>query len=301
MIDIGSLLIVIINGVYYSSIVYLVAVGFSLIFGIRDLVNIAHPMFLAFGGFLAVSLMSVAIQFTDSVALAFLGLLVVVPVLIAILGVVLDRLVFRYVEEIAHNYQLLATFGLALMLVDITKMIWGVSPLSLSPNPLNAFGLMYIGGGQYPWYNVFVIGVAAIAIVLPFLIFKQTKMGKIARALSEDEEMTAVLGLGTERVRTVVFAMGTGLAAAAGILLVPTTSAYPSMAIEYVLMAFAVLVIGGVGNLRGAIVASLLIGVIRSFGIAYFPEFELVIVFLLMAVVLIIKPKGIYGSEGVLE
>lgn len=301
MANLTNILIQLFNGVYYASFVYLVAVGFSLIFGIRDLVNIAHAMFLTAGAFLSVTAIGIATAYTDAFIALFLGSLLVIPVVVAVAGIALDRIVFRRVEDIEHNYQLLATFGLTLAFTDIIKLIWGASPISMSARPLESFGSVFINGSQYPVYNLFVIAVAGIAVLLPFLIFKRTKMGKIAQALAEDEEMTAVLGLNTNLVRYVVFGMGAGLAAVAGILLVPATSAYPNMSLEYALLGFAVLVIGGIGNLRGAIVASLLIGIIQGFGSAYFPEYQLVAVFLLMAVVLMIKPEGIYGGQGVLQ
>ncbi|EMA07993.1 MULTISPECIES: branched-chain amino acid ABC transporter permease [Haloferax] len=296
----GDILLYVFNGLYYAAILYLVSLGLSLTFGVMNLMNMSHAAFLGLGAYVAASLSKMAVGIVDSPVVPFLVMLVAAPAIIIVLAAVLERTVFSPLFEIDETYQLLGTFGVVLMLEDAMQFVWGSSPLSIS-GPLELLGRVPMFGNTYPVYNLLVIGIFGLAAVIPFLLFKRTKLGKIAQAIAEDEEMVEALGVDVSRVRLVVFSVATGFAGLGGALLMPLASATPGLSVEYILLAFAVVVIGGLGSLRGAIVGSILIGLIRSFGIAYIPELELAIVFLIMAGIILVKPEGLYGGKGVLE
>ncbi|WP_435365703.1 branched-chain amino acid ABC transporter permease [Haloarchaeobius sp. DYHT-AS-18] len=296
----GDILLYVLNGLYYATILYLVSLGLSLSFGVLNLLNMSHASFLGLGAYIAASTATIALGYLDSAWVSMAVILFVTPGITVIIAAVFERTVFAPLFDIDDTYQLLATFGLVLMLEDAMQFIWGSSPISVS-GPLELFGQVSIFGSTYPVYNLFVISLFVVTAIIPFLLFNRTKLGKIAQAMAEDEEMVEALGLNVTRVRLVVFSVATGSAGLAGALMMPLASATPGLSIEYILLAFAVVVIGGLGSLRGAIVGSLLIGLIRSFGIAYFPQIELAIVFVIMAAIIFVKPEGLYGGSGVLK
>lgn len=286
----------VVNGLYYAAIVFLVSIGLSFTFGLLNLLNMAHASFMGIGAFVAASLATVA--FAQSSIAPFVIIVLVTPIIVGVIAVVFDRTIFRPLYEVDEEYQLLATFGLLLMLEDAMKVVWGTDPIRLS-GPLESLGQVAFLGETYSLYYVFIIAMFVVTAIAPFVLFNRTQLGIIAQALSEEEEMVQALGINTNYVKLILLGVSAGLAGLGGALLVPVSAATTGMALDYVLLAFAVIVIGGLGSVRGAIVASLLIGLIRAFGIAFIPSLELALVFLLMALFITVKPEGLYGEEGV--
>lgn len=297
---IGEIINLVLNGLFYAAFLYMVSLGLSLVFGVLNLVNLQHASFLGLGAYVGASVSTLALTTFDSVIAPLVVILAVTPLIGVIIAIAMEKTVIAILYEIKEEYQMLATFGLLLMFEDIFTMIWGSNPVSNS-TPVDALGSISIFGVQYPVYYLFVIGMFGITAYAPFVLFRRTKLGHIARAMAEDEEMVRMIGINTDRVRLIIFAVAAGLAALGGALLVPSSSAVPGLSVNYVVLAFAVTVIGGLGSLRGAIAGSLIIGLVRSFGIVYVPSVEMVIVFLIMIAMILVKPEGLFGGQGVIE
>lgn len=296
----GEIINLVLNGLFYASFLYMVSLGLSLVFGVLNLVNLQHASFLGLGAYVGASVSTLALNSFDSIITPFIVILAVTPLIGIIVAIAMEKTVIDILYDISEEYQMLATFGLLLMFEDVFTMIWGTNPVSNS-TPVDALGSITFLGVQYPVYYLIVISVFAITAYAPFVLFRRTKLGHIARAVAEDEEMVRMIGINTERVRLLIFALAAGLATLGGALLVPSASAVPGLSVNYVVLAFAVTVIGGLGSLRGAIAGSLLIGIVRSFGIVYIPSVELVVVYLIMIAMILIKPEGLFGGQGVIE
>lgn len=291
------------NGLYFAALLFFASVGLTLVFGVLNLLNMAHAAFFGLGAYVAVWTLNNLGDITTSMILLLLSLVLVIPVVIFVLSAALDRTVFAPLYGIEPVYQLLATFGVILMLDDVIKFIWGASPISVdgAVNPSRQMGTVELLGASISAYRSFVILMFVVVAIGLYLMFLKTKLGKISQAMSEDYEMVQMLGINVGRVRLLIFSISIALAALGGALFVPFAVAAPAVTLEYVLLSFAVIVIGGLGSLKGVVVAALVIGLVRSFGIAYFPAIELAVVFALMAIVIIFKPRGLFGHEGVVE
>ncbi|ELY55015.1 branched-chain amino acid ABC transporter permease [Natronolimnohabitans innermongolicus] len=300
---IESLLVNTFNGLYFAALLFFASVGLTLVFGILNLLNMAHAAFYGLGAYVAVWTLNNAGDVTTSTVVLLAMLVLVIPLVVFVLSAVLDKTVFAPLYEIEHVYQLLATFGVILMLDDVIKFIWGASPITVdgATDPSRQLGAIDLMGVSVSAYRSFVILIAVACAVGLYLMFVKTKLGKISQAMSEDYEMVQMLGINVNRVRVLIFSISVAIAALGGALFVPFATATPAVTLEYVLLSFAVIVIGGLGSLKGVVVAALVIGMVRSFGIAYFPALELAIVFGLMALVIIFKPEGLFGDEGVVE
>lgn len=291
------------NGLYFAALLFFASVGLTLVFGILNLLNMAHAAFYGLGAYVAVWTLNNIGDITTSIAALLVVLVLVIPLVVFVLAAALDKSVFAPLYDIEPVYQLLATFGVILMLDDIIKYIWGGTPISVAAatNPSRQLGTVDVLGASISMYRSFVILIAVCCAVGLYLMFVKTKIGKISQAMSEDYEMVQMLGINVTRVRVLIFSLSIAIAALGGALFVPFAVATPAVTLEYVLLSFAVIVIGGLGSLKGVIVASLIIGMVRSFGIAYVPAIELAIVFALMVVVIIVKPEGLFGDQGVVE
>lgn len=300
-ISIGTVVPLILNGLFFAAVLYFVGLGLSLVFGVLNFVNLFHGAFLGIGAYVAASLVNRVLPL-DSGFTAFLAILIVAPLVVLAFGLLMERTFYRIVYNLDEEYQLLVTFGLVLMVEDPIQWIWGPRPITLQTavNPYISFGQVNVFGSTYPLFNLIGIAMFAVGAYLPFVLFRRTKLGKIARAVAEDKEMAEALGVNIDVIEVVVFGFAVLLAAVGGAMLIPTASANATLALEYVVLAFAVVVIGGLGSIKGAIAAALVIGMIRSFGVAFFPTFEPAIVFLTMAAVIVVLPEGLFGGEGVL-
>jgi branched-chain amino acid transport system permease protein len=291
---VSILIIQILNSLFYASVLFLIAAGLSLIFGVMRIVNMAHGTFYAVGAFVTAWLVGRA----AALGLPVGWMLLLIPLgaaAVALLGMVIEPLLLRPFYRRAEEYQLLVTFGLLLILEDVIRLLWGGLPLSADP-VMDVLPSVHIGGLLYPGYNLVVIGVGAVAALLLWAVIYRTKFGVMLRATSQDRRMAAALGLNVGLVYVSAFAIGCFMAGLGGAIIVPTQTAVLGMGIDALVLAFVVVVIGGLGSLQGALVGALIVSFVRTAGIQFFPEIELAVLYLIAAVVLLVKPTGLFGS-----
>lgn len=279
-------LIQILNGLAFSMLLFLLAAGLSVIFGMMDFINLAHGSFYMLGAYIGFT----AVRQLGSFWLALL----VVPIVVAALGFLLERVVLRPLHHRPHLDQVLLTFGLAFVVGDVVKWIWGADPRSI-PAPPELTGAMSLGIVTYPRYRVFVIVAGLVVAALLWLIHARTKMGAIVRAGVADKEMVGGLGINIQLVFGGVFAFGVGLAALSGVIAGPFLSLGLGMDAEQLILSMIVVVVGGLGTLKGAFWGALVVGMADTFGKIWVPDFALLVIFATMAVVLLIRPNGLFG------
>jgi branched-chain amino acid transport system permease protein len=280
------------GGVFHAAVLFLVAAGLQLVFGVQKIVNLACGSFYALGAYFGITFISYTSQFGVSEWLILPGL-IVSGVLLGFIGPPIERML-RAVYDRDESFQLLLTFALVLMFQDVFKFVWGANPRSLDSGYL-IYGTISAGDFSIPVYNLLVIA-AAIAVAAGLGAFLQrTNYGRILRATSENRVMAEALGVDVRRIYSVVFTLGAVLGTTAGALVVPTAAASLDMAIEFVIEAFAVVVIGGLGSMRGALVGALVVGLIRGYSIVYFPELEVLTIYVIVIAVLIFRPAGLFG------
>jgi branched-chain amino acid transport system permease protein len=291
---VAILIIQILNSLFYASVLFLIAAGLSLIFGVMRIVNMAHGTFYAVGAFATAWLVGRAIAAGVPAGWTFL-LIPVGAAAVALLGIIVEPLLLRPFYRRAEEYQLLVTFGLLLILEDVIRFLWGGLPLSADPI-MDALPIIRVGGIVYPAYNLVVIGVGIAAALLLWIVIYRTKFGVLLRATSQDRRMASALGLNVGLVYVSAFAIGCFMAGLGGAIIVPTQAAVLGMGIDALILAFVVVVIGGLGSLQGALVGALIVSFVRTAGIQFFPEIELAVLYLIAALVLLVKPTGLFGS-----
>jgi branched-chain amino acid transport system permease protein len=285
----STIVIQILHGLAYGMLLFLVASGLTLVFGMMNVLNIAHASFYMLGAYFSYQMIKMVGNF-------WVGL-VVCPLLVGLLGVFMERFLLRRVHAGGHVQEFVITFGILFVINELVKWIWGTAPLPV-PIPPALSGSVMIMGNVYPAYRLFILFFSlGILIFLAFILMK-TRLGITVRAAVSDRDMVSALGTNTPRVFMLVMGIGTWLAGLAGVIAGPFISTYPGMALEILVDCFIVTVTGGLGSLLGAVVASFLIGQLSSFGILFIPRFAIVFAFLLMAVVLIIKPSGLFGEKA---
>ncbi len=266
-------------------LLFLLSAGLSVIFGLMRIINLAHGSFYLLGGYVGLTV----IRTTGNFWLALL----IAPLVVGVLSAAIHRGLLRRVQQ-NELAQVLLTFGLLLMISDLTILIWGGLPRTL-PRPDYLDGALRIGSLTFPTYRVALV-VAGLAVAFAiWLLLERTRVGAIVRAGVDDQEMVRAIGISIGLVFTGVFAIGAMLAAAAGVLGGALLGVYPGADFEVVLLAFAVVVIGGLGSLRGAFVGSLFIGLVDTFGKALMPQYALFSIFVPMAIMLAIRPRGLFG------
>ncbi len=286
------LLIHLINALLYASVLFLIAGGLSLIYGVMRIVNLAHGNLYAFGAY--VSAWTVGTVVAGAPGTVLLLLLPVGALAAAILGAILEPTLLRPFYKRAEEYQLLVTFGLLMILEDLMRFIWGPYPLSAS-EVFENFGSLTIGESIYPTYNLLVIGVGAAAAIFLWAVIYRTKFGVVLRATSQNMRMASALGVNVNLVYVEAFTLGCFMAGLGGAIIVPSQSAVLGMGVDALVLAFIVVVIGGLGSLEGALVGALIVGFVREAGIAWFPEIELAVLYLIAALVLLARPAGLFG------
>ncbi len=277
------------HGLVYGMLLFLVSSGLTLVFGMMGILNISHAAFYMLGAYFAYTTVHVTGNFWLS--------LVVAPVAVGLLGALVERWLLRRTHAFGHAYELLLTFGLFFMIGEAVRWIWGNYTLQV-PTPAVLTGSVPFMGSQYPLYRLFILGVSALICLGMSLVLLRTRIGIMIRSAVSDGEMVSALGINTPLVSLGVFTAGSALAAVAGVIAAPFLQADPAMGAVILTDAFVVVVIGGFGSLLGALLASLMIGELQSFGILWFPQFALVFQFLLMAGVLILRPQGLFGEKG---
>jgi branched-subunit amino acid ABC-type transport system permease component len=274
------------NGLAYGVLLFLLSVGLTLIFGMLDVVNLAHGSYYMLGAYAGLTVIAAMGSF-------WLALLVA-PLVVALVGAAVERTCLRPLYRRGPLDQVLLTFGLIYVFEDFVKWIWGGRIRSI-PTPALFSGSVTVLGATIPSYRLFVIGVGlAMALVL-WAIIEKTRLGAIIRAGVFDPEMTAGMGIDIDRVFTGVFAFGAGLAGLSGVIAGPIQSAYPPMGASILVPALIVVVVGGLGSLKGSLAGSLIIGQAETFGKAWLPGASMLIIYVVMALVLLLRPQGLFG------
>lgn len=283
------------GGVFHAAVLFLVASGLQLVFGVQKIVNLACGSFYALGAYFGVTAASYAAGLGLSSWL-LLPCLIIAGLALAFIGPLIERMLSSIYGR-DESFQLLLTFAIVLMFQDVFRFFWGSSPRSLDTSYL-IYGTLSAGDFSVPVYNVLVIA-AAITIASGLGIFLQkTNYGRIMRATAENRAMAESLGVDVRLVYMVVFTVGTMLGTTAGALVVPTAAATLDMAIDFVIDAFAVVVIGGLGSMRGALAGALIVGLIQAVSIAIYPEFEVLAIYMIVIGVLLLRPAGLFGKPA---
>jgi branched-chain amino acid transport system permease protein len=287
-----TMLIHLLNALLYASALFLIAGGLSLIYGVMRIVNLAHGNLYAFGAY--VSAWTVGLVAGGAPTPVLLAVLPAGAVAAAAAGALLEPTLLRPFYKRAEEYQLLVTFGLLMIIDDVIRFLWGPYPLSASVLFEN-FGSVSLGESIYPTYNFLVIAVGGLAAVFLWAFIYKTRFGVVLRATSQDMRMASALGVNVNRVYVQAFTLGCFMAGLGGAIIVPSQSAVLGMGVDALILAFIVVVIGGLGSLEGALVGALIVGVVREMGITWFPEVELAVLYLIAALVLLVRPAGIFG------
>ncbi len=279
------------TGLASASSLFLVASGLSIIFGVTRIVNFAHGAFYMIGAYLAFTLTQ---RFAG--AFGFWGGIVAAALAVALIGAVIEMLLLRRIYHAPELFQLLATFGLTLMVEDLMVLIWGPSDL-LGRRAPGLKGAVDFFGQNVPTYDLFLIVLGPAVLGILWLLFQRTRWGILVRAATQDRDMVAALGVNQKWLFTSVFAVGVFLAALGGALQIPRDAVNHAMDLRVIVDVFVVVVIGGLGSILGAFVAAVLVSELNAFGILIFPKISIVLVFLVMAVVLIVRPWGLFGKR----
>jgi branched-chain amino acid transport system permease protein len=266
---------------------WLISAGLTIIFGVLRIVNFAHGSLFMMGAYLAFTLYG-------QLGLPFWVAMVLSPLAVGLIGLVMERGFLRHLYGIDEAYQLLLTFGFILILDDAVKMIWG-GVFKIPPIPAFLDGAWRVFGRPFPIYNAFVIAVGLVVAVALWALFEKTWWGRTVRATASDREMASAIGVNVPRVFSGVFVFGAMLAALGGAMGTPVRVVAPGIGAAMIIQAFIITVIGGLGNLKGAFVGSLIVGVLSAYGTLYFPVFELFFIFVIMAVVLLVRPEGLFA------
>ena len=280
------------TGIALGAVYALLAIGLSLIFGMLTVVNFAHGAFFMVGAFFGAYSLGVTGNFWFS--------LLLVPLATGAIGLVCERFLVRPLYGRGIDYPLLLTFGLSYVLVDLMRFIFGIEGMPVS-TPAELKGSVFLGFGHFPLYRLFLIAATAVMVLGLWLFIEKTRYGLIIRAGSRDAEIVKVLGIDIAKVWWLVFGIGTAIAGLSGLLAAPTRAVNPEMGIPILAESFVVTVVGGMGSLPGAVVAGLLVGIVFAITSLFAPEYAELSIFVLMAVVLLIRPQGFFGKAGLMS
>lgn len=292
-----TLIIQTLNSIFYAAVLFLIAAGLSLIYGVMRIVNLAHGTFYALGAFVSAWAVGAVFGASSTGGLSLIGQLLLLPIgalAIAAVGAVVEPTLLRPLYGRPEEYILLVTFGLLMILDDVMKLVFGGTPLSAG-SIMDGMGSIRIGGLLYPTYNLIVIAIGIISAIGLWAFIYRTRFGVILRATSQDRRMASALGINVGRVYIQAFAIGCFMAGLGGAVVVPAQAAVLGMGVDALILAFVVIVIGGLGSLEGALVGALIVSFVRTAGIQFFPEIELAVLYLIAAVVLLIRPTGLFG------
>ncbi|MBV8151488.1 MAG: branched-chain amino acid ABC transporter permease [Candidatus Eremiobacteraeota bacterium] len=285
--DPSLIAIEVLNGLVLGVIYALVAAGLTLIFGMLDIPNFAHGAFYALGAYVAYTAMTHA---------GFPLALVAAPLAVGLLGVVVDALFIRRLARAGHVYQILFTLGVVLIVQEGIVIVWGADPTSVDVPVALSSGIS-LGAISFPYYRIFLAVVAAALIAVVWLGLERTKLGAIIRAGIEDPEMVDAIGYDVQRLFTIVFGVGVALAAIAGALILPIRGGQPAMGTELNAISFVVVVIGGLGSYAGAVAGGIVVGLVQSLMTLIYPPASEVAIFAAMALVLLVRPQGLFGTR----
>ena len=284
--DLANFLIQLLNSVQYGLLLFMLAAGLTLIFGIMGVVNLAHGSFYMLGAYLAWWLSAM----TGSLTLA----IVLGAALSVLFGLALEWLLFRHFYQRDHLDQVLLTFGLIYIFEELRSILWGDDVHGVTIPQLLSDSIPLTDNLSYPVYRLFMSGVCIALALGLYLLISRTRLGMKIRAGAFNREMTEALGINIRLIHAIVFALGVALAAVAGMIASPVASVYPNMGSQVLIMCFVVVVIGGIGSVRGALIAALLVGLVDTFGKVLLPQVAGMLVYMLMAAVLLWKPEGLF-------
>ncbi|TMF63612.1 MAG: branched-chain amino acid ABC transporter permease [Chloroflexi bacterium] len=287
--DLGYLSVLLFNGLVNGAFYALLSLGLAIIFGVMRVVNFAHGAFYMLGAFAAYLLLQQA-------GIPFWPALLIAPLAVGLGGAVCERLLLRRLYALDPLYSFLLTFGLTIFIQDAMRLRFGIQGQPY-PLPGELASSVSLGLVSYPAYRLFVIAFSLAVCVAVWYVIERTRLGMVVRAATERTELTRALGIDVDRWITGVFAFGIALAALAGVLAAPMRNVSPLMGSELIIPTFAVVVIGGLGSIAGAVAAGFLAGLLASVGAIFDPAIENVIVFALMAVILLVRPAGLFGSQ----
>ena len=285
--ELSQVLLQLLNSISYGLLLFLLAAGLSLIFGLMGVINLAHGSYYMLGAYIGITLM----RSTDSLILA----LIVAAAIVGLIGTLIELLFIRKVYNRVLD-QVLLTFGCAYIFMDVTRWLWGGAPLSF-PKPQFLEGSISILGQAFPIYRFVIILWGLILALVLYLCLEKTSIGVIIKAGVDDKEMVTGMGINIKLYFTGIFTFGAFLAAMGGVLGGPIVGAYIGLDFDILILALAVVVVGGLGTLKGAFLGSMLIGFIENFGNTFFPSFAIMTIYIVMALILIIKPTGLFGKD----
>lgn len=288
------LLLAIADGVSYAGLLFLVALGLTLIFGVMGILNVAHGSLYAFGGYTAATLVGWALHFGGSTPLLLAALVAAAVLVGVVLGSILEIGLLRRVQDKDPVIQLLITFGAFMIFEDVQRLIWGTSPYS-SGEVISRLGTTEIFGVVYTNYQLLLIPVVAVVVYTALQFFlRRTRVGKQIVAATHHAEVATAMGINARRIRLVTFLLGAILGALGGALAAPTTSLVPGVGTDMIVLSFAVVATAGLGQITGALIAALMIGLARSLAVYTLPEMEVVMPYLIMVIVLLVRPHGLF-------
>jgi branched-chain amino acid transport system permease protein len=277
-----------IHGLAYGMILFLVASGLTLIFGMMGILNLAHAAFFMLSAYFSYQVLVWTGNFWVALLLA--------PIAAGLCGVFVERFLLRKVHAFGHIGELILTVGVSLVILESVKVFWGTESLYLSV-PEFLTGLVNIAGMDYPIYRLFIIGLALVVLGITALLLYKTRLGKIARAAVSDADMVNALGINVPVVFMFVFGAGTWMAGVAGVAIAPILTVFPGLADQMGMDAFLVVVVGGFGSLTGAFIVSIIFGELSAYGVQFVSTLAPVLMFIFMAIVLVIKPMGLFGER----
>lgn len=286
----GLILMQLLNGVVLGMIYVLVTLGLTIVFGMLNVINFAHGSVYALGAYFAFSIATLIGTWTDSFWIAVL----VAPLAVAVVGAVIEITLLRRMYDVVHEYQILLTFGLALVIQELIILIWGPIGKSIAM-PSQLADVLTFGVFSFPVYRIFLVVFITLVCFGTWLFIEKTSYGAVVRAGVDNRDMVNCLGINICRVFTIVFAFGVGLAGLAGALSVPMRGAQPLMGESVMLISFVVVVIGGMGSFGGALLGGLIVGIVESMMALFWPQGTMISIFAAMALVILIRPRGLLG------
>lgn len=297
----GDLTVILLNGVMFASYLFLISAGLTFVYGVMRILNTAHGSLYGFGAYMGAWLVlrlwpgGAAGASALPPALSYVALLLGALFVGLTLGPLLERVFIQRVVDRGEIIPLILTYALFLMLDDVMKLIWGVNPL-LADMPYSMLGSIGIGGVNYPVYQLLLPLVAIAAAAVMWLIINRTTFGKLVISVIADREVSGALGINVPRIYTFAFALGAVLAALGGAFIAPMSSVVPGVSVEAIILAFAVTTIGGMGSVAGAAIGAVLVGLLRAVAVQYVPELDLFVIYALMTLILLVKPRGLFGG-----
>ena len=289
-----ELIVILVDGLVFSSYLFMVSVGLTVIFGVMKILNVTHGAFYAFGAYMSATLIG-AYYNTDLPEFGgFLAIFAAAIIVGVVLGIILERGLLRFLYHRDEHIIVLATFAMFLVLEDVLLMIWGTDPY-YAYEPMALLGSVDIVELTFDVYSLTLIGLAVIVALGLWLGLTKTKWGKLLLAVIFDREISQAMGINVTVVFTVTFVVGSIMGALGGAYIAPTISVSPGIGVEIIILSFAVVVIGGMGSIPGAIIGALLVGISRAAAVHKFPEIELFVIYAIMALVLAIRPEGLFA------